>query len=339
MIKLRNYISERKQQLLMLFACTVSFLLLHSLMPNIAFAIVDGIIESINDWLVSVLLSAAESMFNFFLSNLAGLTVESVLNRPFDALMGDGSTPMWNMLSTFRNVAIIPVAGTILGFGILFQMVSIGKNWDKGDGDLATVMKDFIWLVVYFVLFTWAINYSDQLLIAIYEVIQFMVAQLIGNPNTDTVAATITLDADSVDFHVGEALLLLFFGVITLFFGSLAYGVAIGIGWYRAFQLWIMFTLAPIAIAFFSHEQTRPWGVGFIKWFISTCLAIVVTVLVLMIFPSIAVVVAGNIDWAHAAIHSATALLLALINLIVLTLAAIAIILGSGKIARDLLGG
>jgi len=291
---------------------------------------------TIVDWLLSITTVNLDTMMN----SIAGITTDSVLIGPFNTLLG--SPLIFNFISNVQEHAVIPVAGTILGALILMQGVKIARLWDSGDGDLATVLGKGLWLVLAFVIFTVLINRSMEMMVAFFEISQWMARTVLGLDTGTLGEMPVILFAE--DLEIGHAMSILIFSLIATTIGQVAAWCAIGIGYFRVMQIYLGFAFAPIGIAFMALDQTRQWGLGMIKVFISWCLAVVLTVVILMLFPIVGLSAglganAGTITIGAAEIVNPVGSLGGLGLLMILTVVLIALMFGAGRISRDFVGG
>ena len=103
----------------------------------------------------------------------------------------------------------------------------------------------------------------------------------------------------------------------------------------RALEIYLTAMFAPIPFALMGFDETRSWGWGYLKQFLSLCLAGVIMIVVLYMFPFIVVSVAGDIS--HGI--SVTDTLGVLVKLIAACLVLAMTLLKSTQIARSILGG
>ncbi len=103
----------------------------------------------------------------------------------------------------------------------------------------------------------------------------------------------------------------------------------------RALEIYLTAMFAPIPFALMGFDETRSWGWGYLKQFLSLCLAGVIMIVVLYMFPFIVVSVAGDIS--HGI--SVTDTLGVLVKVIAACLVLAMTLLKSTQIARSILGG
>ena len=142
------------------------------------------------------------------------------------------------------------------------------------------------------------------------------------------------------DDDVAALLAMIVVALVSWLVVIVAYVVALVVTWGRAIQIiYMMAALSPIPLALMGLEDTRQAGVSFLRHFAGTCLAGIITLVLLVAFP----VVLGGLDAASAGTGTAADSVvgglsyalqyMAMCVLLVLSLAK------SGSWARDALGG
>jgi len=327
------------KSLLVLIAATSAFYIASLIAPNIGFAVF-GTVDAINEWFIGLIAGLSVSLFDMSQAMINDITTDSILNRPFDTLLG--SRTVHNFVVIVQNLAVLPVAGTILGFAFALHLIKMVKTYDNGNGDVATVAYQFMAAVAGFVIFSTIINNSLGFLRMIYEVVQWMIRRLLGASSTIAADPSFSLAESIVPASIHEAIVILIFSAILFLVTFICLVLAIGVGWWRAINIYVAFLLLPIGLSFLLTEQTRQWGLGALKIFISLCLALFVVIFALTLFPFIASTASmavptaiTNIPVLGPALHD----IFALINIVILLIVHIGLMLAAGRISRDALGG
>ncbi len=305
-------------------------------LPPGAHASVFGDLIGLNGWIKELFCSMVNSMFGFVFSILQSIGANDLLVGTWEDLFGGGTNAVYRFATDVCNGIVKPIAGSILSFVMLVQLVKVSGRMDAG-GTLPAV-REVLTLVVMFTVFTFLISNADRLCAALYEVVNNVAVYIdsYSPPWGDQVAAIQFADPADIDsVEVGDFMVALVSGLVTLLAAMAAYVIALLMAYARAIQLYLYMTFSPIPMALLGFDETRQMGVGFLKNFAAVCLAGAVMVFLLIAFPFIA---ASVLDFSGVDYLGLSGLLNILKVVAVCLLLAFALI-KSGSTARDVLGG
>lgn len=262
----------------------------------------------------------------------------------FDNLLGSygGRFSLSTFIENVSDAAIKPVAATLLAMGMLLQLLKIAKKMDQGGGMMPSVREVislFVWCAVMMYMVRNGSGYRKGPLHdgSRYHQVRQHHCGLDGSAadviHTWAGNDTLIKFADDTQFIQGLIICLecLLAWVVGSFAVVISYYMMIG----RALEIYLTAMFAPIPFALMGFDETRSWGWGYLKQFLSLCLAGVIMIVVLYMFPFIVVSVAGDIS--HGI--SVTDTLGVLVKVIAACLVLAMTLLKSTQIARSILGG
>lgn len=289
-----------------------------------------------------------EPLANGFLKSLFQGIESSVsasdLLLGFDNLLGSysGKFSLSKFIINVSDSAIKPVAATLLAMGMLLQLLKIAKKMDQGGGMMPSVREVvalFVWCAVMMYMVRNGVGIVKDLYTMVLEIIKTAnsAAGAMGSA-ADVVHTWSTKDAiikfsDDVEFVQGIIICLecLIAWAVGSFAVIISYYMMIG----RAIEIYLTAMFAPIPFALMGFDETRSWGWGYLKTFLSLCLAGVIMLVVLYMFPFILVSVCGDIGegiaWSTG--------LGVFVKIIAVCLVVTTTLVKSTQIARSVLGG
>ena len=312
--------------------CALLAVLAVVLLPSTAHAI--GLFPSPEDivsWVLnSFIKPPLEALLNQVWGILSSLTPAGVLTGSWGNMLGDSSTgtTVYSLANSVNDTLVKPIAYSVLAFGMIVQLIQIAG---KADQDAAMPMlKELVLLALYYVIFRFLISHSSQLCEAVYTDINVITAG-IGVEGLGSASLAIGELTD-----IGQAVVMLVCVGIVFLVALAAWVVTLFMAYCRAIQLYMFSAFAPIPLALLGIEQTRQYGVGFIKNFVALCLAGAIMMFGLFCFPTLVntVLATGAMDTTFAA----TGLVTGPLMLVVLCLLLIFCMAKSGGIARSILG-
>jgi hypothetical protein len=289
--------------------------------------------------LISLIDALCASVNNFIVMLVDG----SVLTQPFDSMLGaklgNGMT-VYQVASDLCNVSVKPLAYSILGLVIMVQVIKIAQRMDQ-HGTMPAV-KDILFLAIFVTIFMFLIRHAQDLCAMVYTEIQKIVLA-IQKPMAYSIKLEPWYGSDVISgvpipgaaIGMDPVTGTLIFGVmvmaIVLLAVLIAWVVTLVMGLARALQLYLFMAFAPIPFALMGIDETRQMGVGFVKNFVSVCLAGAIMMFLLFCFPLIlsAFFHSGGLVKGQGQI----------LQLIALCILLIMGITKSGSWARDVLGG
>lgn len=270
--------------------------------------------------------------------NLFGMSLADVLQAPSEVSWGADAD---SGIKAMAAATVSPVASVVL---VTLAYVELNRTLalSEADGEsrfrqsLATVLKILLCIVL--------LEWAPQVLEVILHVTADMAAD--ANAAMQTALADKTKDGgdnisaflDSIDKldWIGQAVL-----VIILLFAWLinkaAVLIALGLIVIRFVKLMIYTGFSPIAASFMVSSDTRPWGLGFLKKYISVALQAFVMVLAFGLYQMVSLsyginkLTLGNGSIADALVIGVYFMFMGVILGM--------IVAGTGRIADELMGG
>lgn len=343
------------------FALALGIMLLFMLLtPHCAAAFgLDDLVNKVGEMLGTWMASINEAIMkflndnitqpaaNFLLKNTLGIIKDSVaasdLLCDFDHLLGNTSGKL-NLAALVTNVsdsAIKPVAATLLAMGMLLQLLKIAKKMDQGGGMMPSVREVvalFVWCAVMMYMVRNGVGIVKDLYTMVLEIIK------VASTSANSLGANAAVDwwskDDLITFpkdgNIIESLAILIECSITWLIACLtvviSYAMMIG----RAIEIYLTAMFAPIPFALMGVDETRSWGWGYIRQFLALCLAGVVMVVTLYMFPYLVVSIVGDIGTGLSGVGTVFNMLAkvtACCIVVAMTLTK------STQIARSILGG
>lgn len=235
---------------------------------------------------------------------------------------GQALPKLYTALHNIKEATILPIASTLLSLVMLMQLLKISQKMDQTSQMPA--LKEVITLFIFCVFWIYLVSHSDGLLQDVYNIINNIGLNFTGSGAE--VAWPEELGSEPSDF--GEAFGLLI-SMLICWIAAMVANVAATVGALgRGIMLYLYMFIAPVAFTFLGFEHTRSWGIGFIKGFVSQCLAGIIMLVGIWSYPIILVGLVGSkFD------VSSLGLVIACSGLLVL------VIMNSDKYARELMGG
>lgn len=300
-------------------------------MPSQAQAIpfLDQIFD-INNWLMNdILKPPIEGMLAGAWGFINLISVSSIITAPFDTMLsGSGGTSVWDVAEGVNDGIVKPIALSILALAMLVQLIHVAG---KADQDAAMpILRDLIMIALFYVCFRWLINNSADLCVSVYTDLN----EIAKNVGTVANVSENPFSLGEVS-SFGEIVMLFLCAVIVWFACLLAAVVSLLMAYMRAIQLYIFAAFAPIPLALLGFEQTRQYGIGFIKNFVALVLAGAVMVFMLFCFP---LLVNGAISVGTLGTGVPFTPGLGAVTMLAMCLLLLIGLLKSGSIARSVLG-
>lgn len=310
-----------------------------------------GIFPDIPAMIKQWFLDMAAGLFNGYNQMITNLTKGTILTEPFNTLLGEDA---YSIVEAVHKSAVVPTASTILALFMLVQLVKISQRIDA----TATLpaVKDIVFLAVFYVLFSWFIQHSLEVLTAIYNTVVNDIMPAIGSASSQTgfFSGTFTApDENSVgDVSIGGCFMVLLVALLSYATGLVAFVVASVVCYARAWQLYVMGAFSSIPIALLGFEETRQSGISFLKNFAAAALSGAIIMFLLHVFPT----VLSSLALASAPDDTSSLLLglagaattgapgtgftiLTLFEWIALSIVLIIALVKSGSWAKEILGG
>lgn len=263
--------------------------------PHFAYAGILGDWLNVEGMITGVLIDWSEAWFNLYFSILGEVSNADFIQGAFTNLFG--TEEPYRVISSFHQTAVIPIAQAILGLFMLMQLIKISQRIDATS--TLPAVKDIVFLVVIYCLMSWFINHSLEVVQAIYDIFNGLIdamAQQTGSPAS--LSAVSFTDEEKSGATIGGAGMLLILSLLSVVIGIAAYIVSMVVALARAIQIYVLAAMSPIPIALMGFEETKQMGIGYLKNFAAICLAGVIMMLILYLYPHVVsslVVDAGGI--------------------------------------------
>lgn len=283
----------------------------------------------ITDWLVNdILKPPIQAMFDGAWNLIGMISASTILTAPFESMLGDGGTTVYNLADSVNDTVVKPIALSVLALAMLVQLIHVAG---KADQDAAMpILRDLVMIALFYVCFRWLINNSADLCVAVYRDFNEITAGISSAAHVNDSGLRI---GDLNGF--GEVFMMLLNVLIVYLFAFIAVVVSMVMAYMRAIQLYIFAAFAPIPLALLGFEQSRQFGIGFIRNFVALVLAGAVMVFILFCFPLLvnAAIAAGRLGTDYSFVPG-----MGPVTLIAMCLLLIIGMLKSGAIARSVLG-
>lgn len=303
--------------------------------PQPAFADIGG---DINSWMCEQLRGVCNWIFGQQVKVLASIGYDGILSAGFEQMLGSaGSVTMYDIAHGAWENAVLPIGCGVLSLVFTVQLIKISQRMDGSQS--VPAVREVVFLLVFFAVFTFLLQHSFELCQALYEVTRLAISRIVALFGT---GATLDLDAVSIvteDDDVPSLLAMMLVAVVSWLVVVAAYVVALVVSWARCVQLYVYACFAPIPLSLLALEETRQLGIGFLRNFASVCIAGVVILVILVSFP----VVLAGLNAASAGtgtpIDSVVGGLSYALQYVAMCILLILSLVKSGAWARDVMGG
>lgn len=266
------------------------------------------------------------------LGSMFGLNLTDVLQSPeeYSALTAA-------LMVTISDTIVMPAATLILVVLFMLELVRIGMRTD-GDGE--TFAKTAFFTLVKFVMLKLIFESTHVVMQGIYA----LFAEMASQANTITAVTTgvgsdqlngFLTSVDDMDW-LGQTVLIIFM-LLAWLVNKGAMIAALALVVVRFVKLYIFAAFAPAPIAMFATQETRTFGVGFLRNYAAIVLQALVLVLAFAIYQTVTSTWAGS-AFANLDGNAVTAALSISGSFIMMGVVLGMVVLGSGRIASELLG-
>ena len=310
-LALRPWLGEREKRLF--FVAVVVGLLL----PGFAFA---NLVED-------AVRAGAQGMLDYVTMRVNSM-VEIVVPTSFSDLMGTPSAESGiylHALELYGAGITKSVAYSIMALVTLVKLVRVSERVDANQ--TMPAVREVIMLFVSVTIYAHLIAHAWDLMAGLFH-------DLSAIWSSWSAAPPVSVDTIDVSPLVGLSALLPIFvcSSIAMILADVSVVVAKVVVWGRGMQLYFMATMAPIPLALLGLEETRSFGVGFIKNFASLVLGYAALSFVLGCYPTLLALainesfLAGGVSDMVLAVTAGCAL-------------QVILVVRCGAWARDVLGG
>lgn len=272
-------ISDRR--FLLAFASTLLFATLMLVPASPAYA---SIADDVNAWLAGLLRDACNWMFTNQVAVLSSIGYEGIIGADFSQMLTTaGDVSMYDIARGVWDAAVLPIGCGVLGLVFTVKLIQISQRMD-GNASFPGV-KEVVFLLVFFAVFLFLIQNSFDLMTSLYEVVGLAIRRAADLFGTGSAMDLAKVSIVTTDDDVAALVAMLVVSLVSWLVVLVAYIVSLVVCWARAIQLYVLAMLAPIPLSLMALDETRQVGVGYIKNFVSVCLAGLVILVLLIAFP------------------------------------------------------
>ena len=266
------------------------------------------------------------------LGSFFGLKVDDVLKSPEEY-----SPATAVLMDVVAQTVVQPVASIVL---VTLFVVELSRISMITDGDGESFLRRALFTLVKYILVKLAFDNAGTIMSGIYGVFSEIANKAnlttISSTNVDASLATQFLDSvDKMDW-LGQTLLIILM-LIAWLVNKGAVILALALVVMRFVKIYIFTAFAPMPMAFFASTDTRPFAIGFLRNYAAAVLQALVLVLSFAIYQAISVGWGAKAfeNLGENAIAAATSIGS---NYIFMGVVLAMIVLGSGRLANELLG-
>lgn len=292
--------NRRVMLALLLLTMTIALTVTLVAPPTASAGIIEDTLNTVGDiisnpltWLLDSLCKPA---VDFFLKNTAdcieSISANTILTGTFSKLLGtasvDGLPSISAVVKNVANGIIKPCANTILAFVIILQLLKIVRRFDQGGGTMPTV-REVLTLLVVCSMFMFFVNNADWIMRGIFSLCQDIVTAIDGQLKVYDLkehlkfvaeGATGAEKPDPMQSLASLILALLMWGgsaiaCVVVQFSAIA----------RAFTIYILTAFSPIPFAMLGFDETKSWGIGFLRAYITEVLGAAFIIFTVWAFP------------------------------------------------------
>jgi hypothetical protein len=237
-----------------------------------------NVIADIGEW-PNMLMSAAND-------NLKTIN-SGQLTNDFGNLFGTNSQA-YEFVKVAKDTVVNFAAYSVLAIIFLVQTVKIANKFEQNG--VMPEFKEIIFLFVGLMIFKFIIDNSLDFCNEIYTGFVGLDQQLQNHLSfSDPGSIFPSFAADK-----GSYITNLFIGIIAFFVSLIAEVVSYFSVFARAIQIYLFTIFAPIPLAMLGADETRQFGVGFIKNYVALCLAGTIMVISILFFPLMVGAIGNN---------------------------------------------
>ena len=239
--------------------------------PRPAFGwVLDDVITNAKKMLLETLAGGVTSMFSLAASFINAISPSGYALAEFNSILG--GTAIKTIAESLANNVAKPLAASVFSLIMLFQLLKISQHLD-GNATMPGLKEVFMLAVVCSV-GVWAINNAWPLCSDVFDMLNQFTSSM------KFTQQTISFNILPLDFSDLSG----FMTMVGQILGSFILGLVLaGLGLFAAFmanvafigrgiEVYILAAFAPLMMCFFGFDETKPWAMGYVKSYISTCL-------------------------------------------------------------------
>ena len=235
--------------------------------------------DDVANWFTSALRNAVNANMETAISGMRMQDTTKLLTSSWTNLFGDNETiGIANFADSICNIVVKPIAFSILSFVILVQFVKITTSASSNDM-IPCIREIFMFMIVAIILYS-IIQYSDQLFKGVYEIINYIAGKV---ARTGQEMATTQYATEETDF--GKLISMLIMSFFCVLVSIIASAITMVVCYARGIQLYAYLAFSPIPLSLIGIDETRSFGVAYIRNFAAVCLASCIILFVLYCIP------------------------------------------------------
>lgn len=302
------------------------------------FNVAEDITNLINDFFSGALRAfingCQDAQFNMMETSGGAPMLSATWGNMFGPANGHG-TQLNNFVQTVARQFVKPVGFGILSFIIIMQVTKVAVKADRSD--VVVLGREMVKSLIFIAILYLIIDHSTDLMIGIYEFFNTIASKIA------TANATIP-DATHIPNDVKDLGVLLVACLVSIIamLASFLFNLLVTFCCYaRGIQLYVYLAFAPLPLSLLGFDETKNYGINYLKAFAAVALSGAITLMVLYFYPMIAGTVAtsfntfGTGEILQGVNNTIDAIGSSLVLIIVISFA----LFKSGAWARDILGG
>ena len=306
-------LSDRRVAAVSLAAAIMGLLVTTMAMPTAAMAnpITDAVNEVLNglggafgglmdSWLGPFFTDGANWWLEQATKAVSAISANEILTGTYTKLLG-GSAPAGvpnipAVVSTICKSIVKPCANTILAFVIILQLLKIVRRFDQGGGTMPTV-REVLTLLVVCSLFMFFVNNAEWVMRGVFSLCQDIVLAIDKQLDTYDLSQNLKFvnsgETTSAIKSLGAVIL-----SVVMYGAALVANVFVQFSAIaRAFTIYIMTAFAPIPFAMLGFDETKSWGIGYLRLFITEVIAAALILFTVWAFPvAVMCLTSGTVD-------------------------------------------
>lgn len=317
----------------------VAFVAAGLLLPRPAWAALFPSLDDVANFIVTTLTKnifgpVIEGLYSLTKLSIANSNAMELLTKPFEELLAggnDATKTVYVTLDNARRAVVNPLAASLLSLVMLMQLTKISQKMDS-TAQMPAV-KEVFRLLVFCAIWIFVVKNSTDLLKGVFELVNGIGVRYFGGqaamatwPDSigiDKMETFTMIMAVEMILGWGISFLVAAFSAIALDLMAMA----------NALQLYLYVLFAPCAMCFLGFDETKQWGVGFIKGFVACSLSRLIMLVAYWMYPVLVASLTGNgTNWIFGTFADQ-------VSIIACSLLSGFIAINSGKYAREILGG
>ena len=251
------------------------------LVPAPAFA---GIKEDATEILVGFMAGIWNGLIKDFIAGIQNISTLWNMTGDFETALA-GAPGAYALVTAVTEVAIRPVAETMLYFSCMMQLLRISQRVD-GHAVLPGI-KEIAFLLLYFALCSFLIYHSIDIMKLMYQMAGWMTNQITGGATISAAEDFVGIDTENVGVSIAMIVPAVLLAFLLFLVGLIAQIVCVFIVAARSIQIYVYTMVSPIPMAFLGFEGLRQYGTNFLRNYAALCFSGVIMVVIISLFPTL----------------------------------------------------